>query len=319
MSAAVDALPEDRVIITDGNVWSAWGSAFSGERVLVLPPGEQSKSMRTYDEALRWVASSGASRRSAIVAFGGGVIGDLAGFVAASYLRGVPLVQLPTTLLAQVDSSVGGKVGIDLPEGKNLVGAFWPPTAVSICLETLRTLDHRQLNNGLAEVWKYGFIMDPGLLELLPPETERLESIVKRCIELKARIVQEDEFETLGLRAILNFGHTLGHAIEQITGYGPILHGEAIAIGMAFEARLGERLGITRTGVAESVRQGLVSQGLPTDSDCLERADDLVAAMRRDKKASASGLAFSLLPEIGECKLIRDVPENEVRACLKER
>jgi 3-dehydroquinate synthase len=253
-----------------------------------------------------------------VIAFGGGVIGDLAGFAAASYMRGVPLIQVPTTLLSQVDSSVGGKVGIDLPEGKNLAGAFYPPAVVHICREVLDTLSERQMRNGMAEVWKYGFIMDPKLLPQLPPKADALQEVIRRCTELKAQIVEDDEYETRGSRAILNFGHTVGHAIEQVTGYGPVLHGEAISIGMVIESHLGERLGITKAGTTEQISTHLSDYGLPTKMAPALDIDQLVHAMRRDKKAEAGSLAFSLLTKIGECKLIKGVPEGEVRAALAQ-
>src|SRR5205807_1069483 len=192
-----------------------------------------------------------------IIAFGGGVIGDLAGLVAALYMRGVPYVQIPTTLLAQVDSSIGGKVAVDLAAGKNLAGAFYPPKEVLIPLDALRTLDKRQFRNGMAEVWKYAFIADKDLLGTLKAKVpncsnnvNNLKGIVQRCIEIKKGAVEADEFETSGARAVLNFGHTVGHAIESATGYSGIFHGEAISIGMVAESYLGEELGVTEAGTA---------------------------------------------------------------------
>ena len=309
LAQALEGLPDDCRIVTDENVAAfAPPTAFP---TLVLPPGEATKSLAAFGQALGWLAGSGASRETTVVALGGGVIGDLAGFVAAAYMRGVPFLQIPTTLLAMVDSSVGGKVAVDLPEGKNLAGAFYSPIEVRLPMDALDQLPSRQRTNGMAEVLKYGFIMDPPLLDA-PLD-------VMRCVALKAGIVEEDEHETTGRRAILNFGHTVGHAIERLTGYGPILHGEAIAIGMAVEADLGERLGLTDLGTADDVREILLDHDLPTRHETTRRVDEMLAAMRGDKKAVGGRLAFSLLARIGECKLVRDVPEAEVRRVLETR
>ena len=310
LEGALSGLPADSRILTDSNV-AALVPIPSGIPALVLPPGEGTKSLQAFGEALGWLARSGASRRTTVVALGGGVVGDLAGFVAASYMRGVPLLQIPTTLLAMVDSSVGGKVAIDLPEGKNLAGAFWPPVEVRIPLDALDSLDERQRRNGLAEVLKYGFIMDPPLLDA-PLD-------VMRCVALKARVVEEDEYETTGRRAILNFGHTIGHAIERLTGYGPVLHGEAIAVGMALEAELGERLGIGQKGTAETVRETLARHGLPVAHPTVRSVEPMLAAMRGDKKSVGGALAFSLLTRVGECRLVADVSESLVRSVLEDR
>ncbi|HRI44042.1 MAG TPA: 3-dehydroquinate synthase [Fimbriimonadaceae bacterium] len=316
--SALREIPQGAYVITDENVWAAvepWRDRIERANCLVLPPGEQSKSIETYERCVRWLAEHRASRRSPVVALGGGVIGDLAGFAAATYMRGVPLLQIPTTLLAQVDSSVGGKVGIDLPDGKNLVGAFYPPTKVLVASGFLATLPRRELINGAAEVWKYGFIMDNALVEALeaePIESADVEPIIRRCIELKARVVEEDEHETTGLRAILNFGHTVGHAIEKVQGYVGLKHGEAIAIGMVAEAWLSRRLGLCEESVAERVAGGLAKQGLPTAKPERVTIDALVEAMRRDKKADREGLAFSLLTGPGACKLVQNVPERDV-------
>lgn len=314
---AVSAIPSDCIWITDANVARIYRDRLDrSARVLVVPPGESSKSTERWSELQSQLASAGATRRTTVVALGGGVVGDLAGFVAAAYMRGIPFIQIPTSLLAQVDSSVGGKVGIDLPEGKNLVGAFYPPKQVFICDEMLDTLPDRDYANGMAEVWKSGFILDSGLVDLLRTRQIERGEMVQRCVELKRRVVEEDEFETLGVRAKLNFGHTVGHAIEKLTGYGPVLHGEAISIGMIAEAALGEAIGLSPTGTRTFVEECLRSQGLPTSSVVLRDADMLIETMRRDKKASSGRLAFSLLTGIGECQLVEDVDEVAVRATL---
>jgi 3-dehydroquinate synthase len=238
-------------------------------------------------------------------------------------MRGVRFIQIPTSLLAQVDSSVGGKVGIDLDCGKNLVGAFYPPIEVRLAEGALTHLPLRQFVNGMGEVWKYGAIMDAALFAQLlqkPPRPNdgNLSEIVRRCIALKAYVVQEDEFETTGLRAILNFGHTVAHAVEILTGYGPVLHGEAVAIGMVAESKLGERIGVTKSGTTSILQDALVSQGLPIYHEVLEDWESMLSAMRRDKKVVGGRLAFSLLTEIGGCKLIEGVDEADVRSVLSE-
>ena len=319
---ALASLPDDVRIVTDTNVLAAVAEILAPtSKLLVVPAGEQSKSMRVLEDVLSWLANTRASRKTTVVALGGGVIGDLVGFAAAVYMRGVAFVQIPTTLLSQVDSSVGGKVGIDLPEGKNLAGAFYPPVNVWIAPVALATLPDRQFRNGMAEVWKYGFIMDRGLLEILQQEPlsathSKVETVVERCIRLKAQVVEADEFETLGLRAILNFGHTVGHVIEFVTGYGPVLHGEAISIGMVVEAELGEFLGVTPTGTAEVVRNVLKEQGLPIRHESLSEPDALIHAMYGDKKAANGRLAFSLLTGLGSCTLVEGVEEAAIREVL---
>ncbi|MEO0454256.1 MAG: 3-dehydroquinate synthase [Verrucomicrobiota bacterium] len=199
----------------------------------LVPAGETSKSVQRFSACLSQMAGEAFSRSSLLVALGGGVVGDLGGFLAASYLRGIDFIQVPTTLLAMVDSSVGGKTGINLPEGKNLVGAFYQPQAVFADLSSLSSLSPREFSAGMAEVIKYGLIRDPELLSLCAhPKEMELATIITRCVQIKADVVAEDEKETSGLRAILNFGHTLGHAIEQTSGYGKLLHGEAVSLGM---------------------------------------------------------------------------------------
>lgn len=318
LGQALAALPGDCHVVTDSNVERLYGAQFR-ERfpVHVVTPGEASKSVEQWAILNASLARSGASRSTTVVALGGGVVGDLAGFVAASYMRGIGLVQIPTTLLAQVDSSVGGKVGIDLPEGKNLVGAFYPPKQVFVCDDVLDTLDERQTRNGMAEVWKYGFILDRELIDALQSQKLGRSELVRRCIDLKRQVVEMDEHERTGERAKLNFGHTVGHAIEKATGYGPVLHGEAISIGMVVEARLGELIGVTPDGTAATVEECLHSEGLPTTSIVLRKSDMLIEAMRGDKKARGGRLAFSLLDAIGSCRLVQDVPEDAVSHVLE--
>ncbi len=310
-------------VVTDETVAELYAPFLQGLKVWTFPAGEESKTMQTYFSGINWLADQGAKRDATLVAFGGGVVGDLAGFIAASYMRGISLWQIPTTLLSQVDSSVGGKVGVDLPQGKNMVGAFYPPERVFILLRTLETLPPRQFANGMAEVWKYAFILDAEMVDVLEryplaPGSDHLQAVVERCIWMKAEIVEKDEKETTGERAILNFGHTIGHALERMAEYRGILHGEAISIGMVAEAILGEAMGITAPGTAATVERHLQRQGLPTRDARLSDVERVIAAMRSDKKADRTGLAFSLLTGIGGCKLVRGVPEALVKRTLKE-
>lgn len=319
---AANALPDDAVIITDLTVAGFWQKEFQPRSVLKVPPGEESKSWNTAGDLLEQLAAQGVNRSTTLAALGGGVVGDLGGFAAAVLLRGVPLVQIPTSLLAMVDSAIGGKVGVDLAAGKNLAGAFWPAKEVLICPEFLSTLPAREWQCGAAEVWKYGAIMDSDLWDCLmemPLHLSRggMEEVILTCAQHKQRIVQEDPYEKTGLRAILNFGHTVGHAIEWALGYGVMTHGEAIAIGMVVEARLGELLGVSEQGVARAVLQGMERQGLPTQVPPSLEPEVLLKSMSRDKKADASGLAFSLLGRLGECKLYKGVPADAVKEALK--
>ncbi|MEJ5171523.1 MAG: 3-dehydroquinate synthase [Fimbriimonadales bacterium] len=324
VDGAVAALPAGSVVVTDENVAALYGGRLPASVPCVaVQPGEGSKSLPVYQSVVERLLDLGADRGSTVVALGGGVVGDLAGFVAATYLRGVRLVQVPTSLVAMVDSSVGGKVGLDLPSGKNLIGAFYPPSEVLVPIDALATLPRRHLANGMAEVWKYAYILDRSLGELLEsfeaiPEGEHMAEVVARCICLKAEVVEQDELDRAGRRAILNFGHTVGHALEVLTGYGPLLHGEAVAIGMVAEAKLGERLGLTPSGMAERIREDLQRVGLPTTHELLRSTGELLRAMRRDKKTEAGVLAFSLLIGYGSCQLVAGVSESDVECALME-
>jgi 3-dehydroquinate synthase len=302
----------DGMVLIDSRVAELYPDLARG--AIIVPRGERSKSLRQYGRLHAELVAKGANRKSRLIAIGGGVVGDLVGFVAATYMRGIAYESVPTTLLAMVDSSVGGKVAIDLPEGKNLVGSFWPPTRVTIQPQFLNTLPPRQVRNGLAEVLKMGFIRDPFLAEPRPVNAE----LIFRAIKNKQEVVEADEFETLGIRAILNFGHTIGHAIEAVLGYRGLLHGEAVAVGMAAEAKLGEALGITEPGTAAEVRRVLHEAGLPTSHSLLGNPERLIDRMRSDKKAEGNGLAFSLLNRIGECKLQTGIRESDVVRALRD-
>jgi 3-dehydroquinate synthase len=288
-----------------------------------IPAGEHRKTLRTVERLYSAFLTAKLDRKGLVVALGGGVLGDLVGFAAATYLRGVRFVQVPTTLLAQVDASVGGKTGVDLPQGKNLVGAFHQPSAVLIDPQTLHTLPARELRSGLAEVIKYGIIVDRGfffevanaLPALLRREEAALTRAITRSCEIKADVVAQDETEQ-GLRAILNFGHTIGHALEAVTGYRRYKHGEAIAIGMVAEARIGEVLGVTPPEVTQALVETLKAARLPTDFPADIGADAILEAAQRDKKTLAGRLRFVLARDIGEVFVSDAATEAAVRAAL---
>jgi 3-dehydroquinate synthase len=299
-------------------------SAGIDSAVLVVPAGEASKSLRQASRLYDELVSRKADRHTLIVALGGGVIGDLAGFVAATFARGLPLVMVPTTLLAQVDSSVGGKVGINHPDAKNIIGAFYQPTGVWVDTETLRTLPARELRCGLAEVVKYGVILDAEFFASLERDVEKimnhddyaLQRVVIESCRKKADVVSRDEREETGLRAVLNFGHTIGHAIEAVAGYGgPYQHGEAVALGMAAEARLAQRLGWLGTDDVDRLIQLLERFNLPTSASGLD-AEKLVAAMARDKKNRQGKVRFVLPRSIGKVELTDIASPDDIRAVL---
>jgi 3-dehydroquinate synthase len=276
--------------------------------LITVPAGETAKSLGTVQSCYDRLAAHRLERKAFIVALGGGVVGDLAGFVAATYLRGIAFVQIPTTLLAQVDSSVGGKVGVNLKAGKNLVGAFHQPRLVLCDLDTLRTLPAREFRAGLAEVIKYGIIHDAGLFrrlerdmpKMLARDPGTLAAVVARCCEIKAEVVSQDETES-GLRAILNFGHTIGHALEAISSYGRYLHGEAISIGQIAAAELSARLLGLPAREVERIRTLFRRAGLPIRVALnAGQRRRLFAAMRLDKKVSAGEIRFVLAKRIGK-------------------
>jgi len=280
----------------------------------VVPDGERSKSLprarKLYDALLDFEAD----RSTAVIALGGGVVGDLAGFVAATWMRGVPFVQVPTTMLAMADASVGGKVAVDLPRGKNLVGAFHQPRLVWMDLATLRSLPRRQLAAGLAEVIKHGAIRDPELFERLERDVERVLAlepapsldVLARSCAIKAEVVSQDEREA-GLRMLLNFGHTLAHAVETLLGYRRLLHGEAVAIGMVFAARRSEVLGHAPGGTADRLEALLRRAGLPTAPPALSRRAYL-SALRVDKKRRDAHVRFVVLRGIGQADTVPLTP-----------
>ncbi|MGB0579736.1 MAG: 3-dehydroquinate synthase [Limisphaerales bacterium] len=289
-----------------------------------ITAGEQSKNLKSVDACYTALAKHRLERKSFVVALGGGVVGDLAGFAAASYLRGIPFVQLPTTLLAQVDSSVGGKTGVNLKAGKNLVGAFHQPDLVLCDLDTLKTLPKRELKAGIAEIIKYGIIYDApffnwlekNLEALLKREPKALTKAIARSCEIKAAVVGEDEKES-GLRAILNFGHTIGHAIEAITKYGTYLHGEAISIGQVMAADLSRDLFGLAPKSAERIRKLFEAAGLPTTIKLTKGQETkLFGAMRLDKKVSGGEVKFVLADKIGSVKFGQSVPAENIHRVL---
>ena len=297
---------------------------FTENSIFAARGGEGGKRLDQYAKILSWLAEKKFSRSETIVALGGGVIGDLAGFVAATYLRGIAFVQVPTTLLAMVDSSVGGKTGVNLPEGKNLVGAFHQPRLVVADLDTLATLPAREFAAGMAEVIKYGAIRDRALFDRVANGVtagdDDLAEIVEKCVTIKARIVERDEFETKGERALLNFGHTLGHAIEKATGYKRYLHGEAIALGMRSAAWLSVWHPETRLPEADAraLEQALLDNDLPLTLDPdIDRAA-ILAALGNDKKVAADGgNRWVLLKKIGDAKSGYSVETAQLHQVLK--
>jgi 3-dehydroquinate synthase len=290
---------------------------------LGVPEGEEAKSLQVMAALQRQLATQEAHRDDPIVALGGGSVGDLAGFVAATYMRGVPFLQVPTTLLAQVDAAIGGKTGVNLPEGKNLVGAFHQPLAVLADVDTLATLPERAYRSGLAEVAKYGLTLDLellGMLEtdpspLLERDARTLEWVVTRCVRAKAEVVALDERDA-GRRLVLNYGHTLGHALERLDAFAGRTHGEAISVGMVFAARLAESTGRAPEGLAARHTRLLASLGLDTDGP-LPPSDQILASMRVDKKYR-SGVRFVLLEDVGRPYVDGEIAPDRVRTALEQ-
>jgi 3-dehydroquinate synthase len=305
-------------LITDSNIRPRYATGVESQfepgslETLTIPAGEASKTRETWSRLTDQMLAKEFGRDSAVIALGGGVVGDLAGFVAATYMRGLPIVQVPTTLVAMVDASIGGKTAVDTPAGKNLVGVFHPPAGVVIDPQLLATLPLREIRAGFAEVIKHGVIADePYLLEVASRVSEVLSahgstsgwtsdsmrSLIVRSVEIKADVVSRDEREE-GLRKVLNFGHTIGHAVETVSGFS-LLHGEAVAIGMALESRLAETIGLARTGTAETVVRTLQAAGLPTALPPDFEGEAVMEAMRSDKKGRSGKTRFALPLRIG--------------------
>ncbi|MEX2102009.1 MAG: 3-dehydroquinate synthase [Actinomycetota bacterium] len=334
IAAAGEHLPElpaasRAFVVSDRTVSDTWFEPLAAslrerdlEPVLLgVPSGEEAKTLQVHGTLVRQLATQRAHRGDLVVALGGGAVGDLAGFVAASYARGVPFVQVPTTLTAQVDAAIGGKTAVNLPEGKNLVGAFYQPSAVLADVGTLASLPDRDLRSGLAEVAKYGLTLDTELLALLETrldvvlarEPEVMVELVARCVEAKARTVAEDEKDE-GTRLFLNYGHTLGHALERIESFAGHTHGEAVAIGMVFAARLAEAVGIAEPGLTARHVRLLTSLGLEAEVG-LPPVEEILDAFHLDKKFQG-GIRFVLLRGIGQPEVVDGVPRDRIRATL---
>jgi len=289
-----------------------------------IPSGETSKNLETVRQVYTWLAERKAERGHLILAVGGGVVGDLVGFVAATYLRGIPFVQIPTTLLAMMDASIGGKVAVDMPQGKNLVGAFYQPKFVLSDVETLKTLPVRELTSGWAEAIKHGLILDDGLLDTFESHVSELKSLdpeiatetIRRSVAIKAGVVSQDEKETLGIRILLNYGHTIGHAIESITGYTEYLHGEAVSVGMMGAAKIGELLQIMDVDDVERQKEVLQAYGLPISAPGLN-SEAIISAMTSDKKTTGGSINWVLLDGIGKAITNNEVPDKYVSKALK--
>jgi len=317
-------------VCTDSNVAGLYGQAIkesieaSGLRAVlcVMPAGEESKRLARVEEFCGMLLEAGLDRSSVRVALGGGVPGAVAGYPAASFMRGIRFIQIPTTVLAQVDSSVGGKTGVNHPLGKNTIGAFHQPSSVIIDMAMLKTLPDRELRAGLAEVIKHGMIADLELFEfleasavaLLAKEPAALEHVVRRSCEIKSGVVAKDEKET-GIRAILNYGHTFGHGIESVTGYGVYLHGEGVAMGMHAAAVLSRDLGLIGADVVKRQRACIEALGLPVRWPELP-VDETLGFMKKDKKVRAGQMKFVVVEGIGRAALRTDVTETQARAAL---
>lgn len=322
--------PGAAIIVTNSTVAPLYGAALQARlqrryatvHTIVLPDGEEHKTWETLNLVFEGLFAAGADRRSVLYALGGGVIGDITGFAAACFMRGVGFVQVPTTLLAQVDSSVGGKTGVNHPRGKNMVGAFHQPLRVIADQSSLRSLPERELRAGLAEVIKYGPIADTSFLQwteghidaLLRRDVEVLRHAVRRSCEIKAFVVEQDERES-GLRAILNFGHTFGHAIEAGLGFGTWLHGEAVGCGMVMAAELSASLGMLAPAEARRITRLIDRAGLPTRGPRLG-SERYLELMRHDKKSEGGVMRYVLLERLGHA-ISRSVPDEQVSAVIE--
>ena len=320
------------VIITDSNVDGLYADKLGDQltdsewevHLLVVDAGERSKLPEVAFELWETMLAEGTDRQSAVVAVGGGVVGDLAGFVAATFARGLDFFQVPTTLLAQVDSSVGGKVGINLPGAKNIVGAFWQPQGVLIDVDVLNTLPDREYRAGLAEVVKYGVILDAEFFAYLEEHVEQINArdaqtltyIVERCCRLKADVVEADEREITGLRAVLNYGHTFAHAFEAAGSYDELLHGEAVSAGMMCAARLAVSMGRVDGQFVDRQSKLLSALNLPLTAPEFD-GEQLISLMYRDKKVADGKLRFVLPDRMGHVELVKDVRTDDVLASLE--
>jgi 3-dehydroquinate synthase len=314
-------------LLSNPTVFNLYGEAVAGSirnegfelAEILIPDGEEYKNLASVEEIYSAMLKARLDRKSVLVALGGGVIGDIGGFAASTYMRGIDFVQVPTTLLAQVDSSVGGKTGVNHPLGKNMMGSFWQPRLVWIDTDTLKTLPRREFLSGIAEVIKYGVIWDEeffrfleeNVRKVLGHDQEALERIIGRSCEIKAEVVSRDERES-GLRAILNYGHTIGHAIETATGYTRYLHGEAVAIGMCAEAGLAQRSGLLNEEEAERIKAVIDLYGLPSSPPGDIAFGAMLSSMQRDKKAVSGDLKFVLPERIGAVTIKGGLSAREI-------
>jgi 3-dehydroquinate synthase len=313
--------PSRCVVVTDSNVAPLYADAveisllhagFRPVRVTV-PAGESSKSLTQLGVICDAMIDAGLDRSSLLIALGGGVVGDLAGFAAAVYYRGIPYIQIPTTIVSQVDSSVGGKTGVNANGGKNLIGSFHQPRLVIADTDTLRSLPEREFNEGFAEVIKHAAIRDPSMLDAL----DDLPALIARNVAIKAAIVAEDEFETKGLRALLNFGHTIGHGIEAAAGYGKFLHGEAISLGLLAACRLSvEKSGLPEEQ-SERISSALGIYKLPLRLDSSIETDAIFSSLKKDKKFAAGSIRFVLLRKLGDAFVSDAVREGDIRTAIE--
>ena len=322
--------PSRIVVVTHPSIRSLYGdrlvSSFVQDKfstdIIEVPEGEQSKSLQQAEQIYDRLIEMNSDRKTLLVALGGGVIGDLTGFIAATYQRGIPFMQVPTTLLSQVDSSVGGKTAVNHPRGKNMIGAFYQPCLVLIDLATLKTLPDNEFRAGLAEIIKHGVITDPELFQYLEEHVDQIQKKDPDCLEhiittsctIKAKVVERDERES-HYRMILNFGHTFGHAVESLTGYSTFIHGEAVAMGMVKAADLSVLTGRCSKEVAKRIVNLLDRFGLPTRMPDLE-PKAMVDSMQRDKKTSHQKLRFVLVKEIGSVEIVDTVSEKDVLQVL---
>ena len=322
-SAVAYVISDEKVQIHASVVQKSMEHAGIPTHTFLIPSGETSKNLDTVQNVYSWLADKRAERGHLILAVGGGVVGDLAGFVAATYLRGIPFAQVPTTLLGMMDASIGGKVAVDLPQGKNLVGAFYQPKFVLSDVETLRTLPERELSSGWAEAIKHGLILDEELLQTFENRKHQIRKldpdiatrIIRKSVAIKANIVSQDEKELLGIRILLNYGHTIGHAIESITSYTKYLHGEAVSIGMMGAAQIGRSLGMLDDNDVNRQEEVLKAYGLPVFAQGLSLSS-VLEAMRSDKKTSDGTIRWVLLNGIGNAVTSADVSEQNVRQAL---
>jgi 3-dehydroquinate synthase len=320
-------------IITDANVMNLYGR--NVQRALqkrgipahcfIIPAGETSKSFELAQGIYHWLADLKAERGHTIIAVGGGVAGDLGGFVAATYLRGMPFVQVPTSMAAMVDASIGGKVAVNLPQAKNLVGAFYQPRGVFADVQSLSTLGKRELAEGWAEAIKHGFILDASLVDMFEEHAEALvevepeisTEVIRRSMAIKANVVSQDERETLGIRIMLNYGHTIGHALESTTEYGQFFHGEGVSVGMMGAATMAQEMGLHSQDLVDRQRHLLERFSLPTSAKGLN-VSDILGAMSLDKKVQSGSKRWVMLEEVGRSVVRTDVPEELVEKTVRD-